>query len=138
MLYILNDDFSQDVSLSYHLITLSAFFVSLDFIIWFIFRVEVRRIKNKTELTSAEIIGSDVNEAYNFGQIGLGVCDNTGVITLLNDFLNLQFSDLIVKNISLKLLNYIRKIMRKKIQLVYHENKVYNIQLLHDFKLLAF
>ena len=97
MLYILNDDFSQDVSLSYHLITLSTFFVSLDFIIWFIFRVEVRRIKNKTELTSAEIIGSDVNEAYNFGQVGLGFCDNTGVLTLLNDFLNLQFSDLIVK-----------------------------------------
>ena len=59
--------------------------------------MKVRRTKNKTELTSAEIIGSDVNEAYNFGQIGLGVCDNTGVLTLLNNFLNLQFSDLIAK-----------------------------------------
>ena len=85
MLYILNDDFSQDVSLSYHLITLSPFFVSLDFIISFIFGMEVRRTKNKTELTSAEIIDSDVNEAYNFGQIGIAVCDNTGVITWLND-----------------------------------------------------
>ena len=81
MIYILNDDFSQDVSLSYHLITLSPFFVSLDFIISFIFGEKVRRTKNKTQLTSAEIIDSDVNEAYDFGQIGLAVYDNTGVVT---------------------------------------------------------
>ena len=45
--------------------------------------MKVRRTKNKTELTSTEIIGSDVNEAYNFGQIGIAVCDNTGVVTLV-------------------------------------------------------
>ena len=86
MLYILNDDFRQDVSLSYHLITLSAFFISLDYINSFIFGVEVRRSKNKTELTSAKIIGSDVNETYIFDQIGLAVCDNTGVVTLVKWF----------------------------------------------------
>ena len=60
LLYILNDEFSQDVTLSYHLIALSAFFVSFDFIISFIFGVEVQRTKNKTELILAEIIGIDL------------------------------------------------------------------------------
>ena len=142
LLYIFNDDFSQDVSLSYHLIALSAFFVSFDFIISFIFGVEVRRTKNKTELTSAEIIGSDVNEAYNFGQIGLAVCDNTGVVTWLNDFLNLRFLDLIDRKITdvfpeiSKL--YLEGDEKKDVVRITYENKVYNVQLLHDVKLLAF
>ena len=48
--------------------------------------MEVRRSKNKTELTSAKIIVSDVNDTYIFGQIGLAVCDNTGVVTLVKWF----------------------------------------------------
>ena len=53
----------------YAAIGVGAFFILADFIFAFVFNIKIKALKGKTETTSAEIIGNDVNEAYNFGQI---------------------------------------------------------------------
>ena len=141
LLYI-NDSIANDVTLTYYIISLCILFACIDFIESFIFGIEVKKGKNKAELTSAEIIGSDINEAYNFGQIGLAVCDNDGVVMWLNDFLNLRFTDLIdqkITDVFPNLLELYDEAADKKenVKIIY-ENRVYMVQLLHDVKLLAF
>ena len=142
VLLITNDDISNDVTLTYYLLSLCILFACIDFIESFIFGIEVKKGKNKAELTSAEIIGSDINEAYNFGQIGLAVCDNDGVVMWLNDFLNLRFVDLIDQKITDVFPNllelYDEAAGRKENVKIIYENRIYMVQLLHDVKLLAF
>ena len=142
LLFISNDDISNDVTFTYYVVSLCVLFGCVDFIESFIFGIEVKKGKNKAELTSAEIIGSDINEAYNFGQIGLAVCDNDGVVMWLNDFLNLRFSDLIDQKITDVFPNllelYDESGKRKENVKIIYENRVYMVQLLHDVKLLAF
>ena len=58
------------------LMAVSSFFILFDFLVTMIFNFFYRERKGKSELKAAEIIGTDISEAYNFGQIGLAVCDH--------------------------------------------------------------
>ncbi|MFA6862069.1 MAG: DHH family phosphoesterase [Bacilli bacterium] len=83
----------------YAAIGVGAFFILADFIFAFVFNIKIKALKGKTETTSAEIIGNDVNEAYNFGQIGLAVCDKNNNVMWVNDFLGDRFRNIVDKNI---------------------------------------
>ena len=74
-------------------VRLSGFYISLAFIIavvvnclfvWIIILV-LSSLRQKTDLKAAEVIGSDVQEAYNFAMIGLAVTDDQNVVLWTND-----------------------------------------------------
>lgn len=54
------------------------------FFVWFSLS-RIFRVRQRTDLTAAEIIGSDVKEAYNFGMIGLVVVDNNFNVIWMSD-----------------------------------------------------
>ena len=52
--------------------------------VWIIILI-LSSLRQKTDLKAAEIIGSDVQEAYNFAQIGLAITDEENVVLWTND-----------------------------------------------------
>ena len=83
----------------YAAIALSAIFATIDFFFVLFYTQAFRRAKGRTEMKAAEIIGNDINEAYNFGQIGLAVCDHNNTIIWVNDFLGGRYKNIVDKNI---------------------------------------
>ena len=81
------------------LIGCSSGFVLIDFFVSIIFNFIYRNRRGHDELRAAEIIGNDVSEAYNFGQIGLAVCDRENNVIWINEFLSSRFNNIVDKNI---------------------------------------
>ena len=52
--------------------------------VWLIILI-LSSLRQKTDLRAAEIIGSDVQEAYNFAQIGLAITDDNNIVLWTND-----------------------------------------------------
>ena len=52
--------------------------------VWIIILI-LSSLRQKTDLRAAEIIGSDVQEAYNFAMIGLAITDDKNVVLWTND-----------------------------------------------------
>ena len=52
--------------------------------VWIIILI-LSTLRQKTDLKAAEIIGSDVQEAYNFAQIGLAITDEENIVLWTND-----------------------------------------------------
>ena len=52
--------------------------------VWIIILI-LSTLRQKTDLHAAEIIGSDVQEAYNFAQIGLAITDDSNIVLWTND-----------------------------------------------------
>ena len=72
-------------------------FVNVVFIAIMLFRISA--IRQKSDLKAADIIGADVQEAYNFGQIGLVVTDNDDAVIWANSLFKERQIDLMDKNI---------------------------------------
>lgn len=66
--------------------------------IWIVV-LRISSLKQKTDLHAAEVIGSDVQEAYNFAQIGLAVTDDNDTILWTNDLFIDRHLDIIDNNI---------------------------------------
>ncbi len=52
--------------------------------VWIVILI-LSSLRQKTDLKAAEIIGSDVQEAYNFAMIGLAITDNDNIVLWTND-----------------------------------------------------
>ena len=67
----------------------------------FVWLVQLRlsSIRQKSDLEAASIIGSDVQEAYNFGQLGLIVTDEKNIIMWANNLFKDRQIDLLDKDI---------------------------------------
>ena len=61
--------------------------------------VRIARYRHRTDLKAAEVIGSDVQEAYNFAMIGLVVTDENDVVIWNNDLFKERHIDIIDSNI---------------------------------------
>lgn len=71
-------------------------FLVFQIIFFWIYTVRIGRLKKRTEMKAANIIGNDVQEAYYFGKMGLIVTDENGVVLWINEFLedrNFDFVD---------------------------------------------
>ena len=66
--------------------------------LWFS-EIHLSAIRQKSDLEAASIIGSDVQEAYNFGQIGLVVTDDSDNVMWNNGLFKERNIDLLDKNI---------------------------------------
>lgn len=52
--------------------------------VWFVILI-LSSLRQKTDLRAAEVIGSDVQEAYNFAMIGLAITDDKNIVLWTND-----------------------------------------------------
>lgn len=118
-----------------------AFFFLLDFLIGVSFNFLFKKTRGNAELKAADIIGQDVTEAYNFGQIGLAVCDHNDNVIWTNEFLSSRFNNLLDKNIfdlfpglfTLSDKNYSNQSIK-----ITAESHVYQVELLKDARLYIF
>ncbi|HBM70687.1 MAG TPA: hypothetical protein DD377_04955 [Firmicutes bacterium] len=86
--------FKQFMKPAYWIIALVAF-VCLDFLFLWFSEVKLSSIRQKSDLDAASIIGSDVQEAYNFGEIGLVVIDENGLVMWDNNLFRDRNIDLL-------------------------------------------
>ena len=73
--------------------------VFIDCVYVWIITLKVGSLRAKTDLNAAQIIGSDVQEAYNFAHIGLVVTDEEGIVLWTNDLFRQKRIDIIDSNI---------------------------------------
>ena len=73
--------------------------VALNVILLWIFTLNISAYRHKTDLKAAEVIGSDVQEAYNFAMIGLVVTDENDNVIWHNDLFKERHIDIIDLNI---------------------------------------
>ena len=81
------------------IIYISSFITLVDTILCVIFAYQANKKKLKTEITLSEILGGDINEAYNYGGIGLAVVNEEGTVLWTNVFLEQNKIDIVGKNI---------------------------------------
>ncbi|MFA7032458.1 MAG: DHH family phosphoesterase [Bacilli bacterium] len=95
------NDFSNFQSLvSPALVVLFAsIFVFIDCLFVWLFSLRISSLRQKTDLHAAEVIGSDVQEAYNFAMIGLAVTNEKDVVIWTNDLFKDRHIDIIDVNI---------------------------------------
>ena len=77
----------------------AAILVFIDCIYVWIVSMVIASLRHKTDLHAAEVIGSDVQEAYNFAMIGLAVTDKNDNILWTNDLFKNRHIDIIDSNI---------------------------------------
>ena len=73
----------------------AAILVFLDCLYVWIITISVASLRHKTDLHAAEVIGSDVQEAYNFAMIGLAVTDKHNNVLWTNDLFKNRHIDII-------------------------------------------
>ena len=77
----------------------AAILVFIDCIYVWVISMIIASLRHKTDLHAAEVIGSDVQEAYNFAMIGLAVTDKNDNILWTNDLFKNRHIDIIDTNI---------------------------------------
>lgn len=123
------------------LIGITSCFILLDFIFGFTFNFLIKKKKGHSEMKSADIIGDDISEAYEFGMLGLAVCDYEDTIMWVNEFLGSRFNSIVDKNIFdvfpglfvLSDQNYSKKTVKITI-----EDKTYEVEFLKEARLYIF
>lgn len=99
IIYFNNFFNAQTAISSFWIIIGAASIVVIDCLFVWISVIRINHVRNKTDLTAARIIGSDVQEAYNFGMIGLAVTDENNTIIWTNELFRQRHIDIVDKNI---------------------------------------
>lgn len=86
------------IPIEYVIIGASALIFINCLFVWIIV-ITISRLRQKSDLHAAEVIGSDVQEAYNFAMIGLVVTDNNDMVLWTNDLFKDRHIDIIDTNI---------------------------------------
>lgn len=105
------------------------------------FNLHLQKVKGKTETTSAEIMGNELNEAYNFGEIGLAVTNKDSEILWVNDFLAKRIPDIVDERIDVvfpQLASLIQENSTATEEKINYENHSYHVEYLRDVKLFVF
>lgn len=77
-------DFQELAKPIYIVFALVAIIVLDSLFVWIVIGV-LSLLRQKTDLKAAEVIGSDVQEAYNFAMIGLAITDESNTVLWTND-----------------------------------------------------
>ncbi len=75
--------FRSYVPAGYFMIAAAAAIV-LDLLLYWFSIIKISRIRQKTDVEAASLIGADIQEAYDFGLIGLVVVDENGIVMWSN------------------------------------------------------
>ncbi|MBP5694704.1 MAG: hypothetical protein J6X03_04610, partial [Bacilli bacterium] len=77
-----------------YIATGAAIMVFIDTVYLWIVTISVSALKQKTDLKAAEIIGNDVQEAYNFAMLGLAITDERNIVFWTNDLFQNRHIDI--------------------------------------------
>ena len=99
ILYFNNFFHTRDYVQPQYVIVGAATVVLLNALLLWIATLRISSYRHKTDLKAAEVIGSDVQEAYNFAMIGLVVTDENDIIIWNNDLFKERHIDIIDLNI---------------------------------------
>ena len=122
---------------------ISSIVIVIDCIYVWIISVSVASLRHKTDLHAAEVIGSDVQEAYNFAMIGLAVTDIKDNVLWTNDLFKTRHIDIIDTNIlewqpQLAVLKEIADNGADRDCKIVVNSRTYNVKLLHEAGLWIF
>ena len=73
--------------------------VGIDVILLWVEIIIFSRIRHQTDLKAADLIGADVQEAYNFGMIGLVIVDENNTVLWVNELFKERKIDILDLNI---------------------------------------
>ncbi|MFA5481728.1 MAG: hypothetical protein WC282_05055, partial [Bacilli bacterium] len=82
-----------------YLFAILAFFLIVNVLFIWVMLIRLSKIRQKSDLKAAELIGADVQEAYNFGMIGMVVVDENDFVLWTNDLFKDRQIDLLDMNI---------------------------------------
>ncbi len=88
-----------------HIVTVQMLFVGVasivgvDVILLWVEIIIFSRIRHQTDLKAADLIGADVQEAYNFGMIGLVIVDENNTVLWVNELFKERKIDILDLNI---------------------------------------
>lgn len=133
----------KDIIKPSYVIAGSCILVIIDCLFVWVFAMRVGRVRSKTDLKAAQIIGSDVQEAYNFAMIGLVVTDENDVVLWTNDLFRQRHIDLVDKNIvqwqpNLGLLKNEQPGSANDVAKIVFNNRNYDVKYLRDAGLWIF
>lgn len=117
------------------------FFAALNTLFFWYCSVVIQRRKQMTELQSADIIGSDIQEAYNFGKVGLIVTNPEGTVLWVNEFLydmKFQVVDRNIDNISPDLLKLSDDSYEDDSVTIFYQNHYYEVKFIKAANLYIF
>ena len=90
--------FKEQVKPEYWMIGISGILFINILHLWFS-ELHLSSIRQKSDIDAASVIGSDVQEAYNFGQLGLVVTDDNDTVMWTNNLFKERQIDLLDRNI---------------------------------------
>ena len=97
--YFLNFLNTKDVCKPEYVIIGAVAIVVFNILLLWISTVRISLYRHRTDLKAAEVIGSDVQEAYNFAMIGLVVTDDNDIVIWTNTLFKERHIDIIDSNI---------------------------------------
>ena len=97
--YFLNLFNTKEYVIPEYVVIGAASLVAVNIAFLWISGVRIARYRHRTDLKAAEVIGSDVQEAYNFAMIGLVVTDENDIVIWNNDLFKERHIDIIDSNI---------------------------------------
>ncbi|MCR5184865.1 MAG: DHH family phosphoesterase [Bacilli bacterium] len=93
--FYFNKLFKVDTINSKYILIGASSLVFLDCLYVWIISLIISSLRQKTDLRAAEVIGGDIQEAYNFAMIGLLVVDESDTIVWTNDLFKQRHIDII-------------------------------------------
>ena len=97
--YFLNFLGTKDICLPEYVVAGAVAIVTFNIILLWVSTVRISLYRHRTDLKAAEVIGSDVQEAYNFAMIGLVVTDDNDTVIWTNTLFKERHIDIIDSNI---------------------------------------
>lgn len=121
----------------------AAALVALNCLYVWIVSIIISTLRRRTDLHAAEVIGSDVQEAYNFAMIGLAVTDENDNVIWTNELFKTRHIDIIDSNIlewmpELKSLKEGNNVSGEQVCKIKYNSRYYEVKLLVEAGLWIF
>ncbi len=117
-----------------------AFFIVLDILFFWISFIHLNSIRQRNDLDAASLIGTDIQDAYDFGQLGLLVVDQDNVVIWTSSLFHDRGIDVIDSNI-LTLLPPLKELLNSpadKVVKVEFKGRLYDIKYISEARLFIF
>lgn len=114
-------------------------FIAMDLIYVWVTLAKIASAKHKNEVKSVEVIGGDIQEAYNFGKIGLMVTDDQNNIIWVNEW----FGDIRDKILDINIFEWKKELIEllednEKVIKIDLDNHIYEVKNLKEANLYIF
>lgn len=110
----------------------------IDLILFWVTMSRISKFRLKNDITASDVVGDDIQEVYNFAQVGLVLIDNGNNIIWVNDWFEDEQSNLVDKDIfSWK--QELRQLSEGEDTIkIEHNNRTYEVKFLKDANLFIF